>query len=229
MDTLLSTRPIDRLASVAATASDDDELLRRYRDSGDPDAFAYLVRRHARTVLGVCRRILADPQAAEDAFQATFLQLVRKAHTLRSPVALAAWLHATARRTALRHRRPGRPSPPAEPPASAQSPLDSLTARELLTAIEDEIARLPERYRLPLILCYLDGLSKRQAADRLGLSVGAFCGRLDRGRDKLRGALARRGFAPATALGLVVPLSESASAGLIRRTVAVCARGSRRR
>ena len=100
-----------------------------------------------------------------------------------------------------------------------------LTARELLTAIEDEIARLPEQYRLPLILCYLDGLSKREAADRLGLSVGVFCGRLDRGREQLRAAMVRRGFAPTAAFGLLVPLAESASADLIRRTGGICARG----
>src|SRR4029077_16513314 len=175
-----------------------------FRDSGDPEAFETIVRRHARTVLGVCRRILVEPHAAEDAFQATFLQLVRKARTLRSPVALAAWLYATARRTALRHRRPVPPSPAAGPPISGQSPLDMLTARELLAAIEDEIARLPGRYQLPLILCYLDGLTKRQAAERLGLSLGALCGRLERGRDRLRAALVRRGFAPAAVLGLVV-------------------------
>jgi RNA polymerase sigma factor (sigma-70 family) len=225
MANLFPTRAIDKLAEAAASGPDDAELLRRYRDAGDPGAFEAIVRRHARTVLGVCRRILIEPQAAEDAFQATFLQLVRKAQTLHSPVALAAWLHATARRTALRHRRPVPPSPTAEPPDSAQSPLDVLTARELLRAIEDGIARLPERYRLPLILCYLDGLSKRQAADRLGLSVGAFCGRLDRGRDKLRAALVRRGFAPAAALGILVPLAEPAPAELVRRTVGICVRG----
>jgi RNA polymerase sigma factor (sigma-70 family) len=225
MATLFPIREVDRLVHVGTSGSDDAELLRRYRDTGDSGAFEGIVRRHARTVLRVCRRILIDPHAAEDAFQATFIQLVRKAQTLHSPVALAAWLYATARRTALRHRRPVPPAPTAEPPAPARRPLDVLAARELLTAIEDEIARLPERYQLPLILCYLDGLTKRQAADRLGLSVGALCGRLERGRDKLRSALVRRGFAPTAALGLVVPLAESASADLVRRTVGICVRG----
>jgi RNA polymerase sigma factor (sigma-70 family) len=225
MARLFPTRAIDRLVNAATSGSDDAELLRRYRDTGDPEAFEGIVRRHARTVLGVCRRILVDPHAADDAFQATFLQLVRKARTLHSPAALAAWLYATARRTALRHRRPVPPAQLAEPPAPAQSPLDWLTARELLAAIEGEMARLPEQYRLPLILCYLDGLSKRAAADRLGLSVGVFRGRLDRGRDKLRSALVRRGFAPTAALGLLVPFAESASADLVRRTVGICARG----
>ena len=99
---LFQSREIDRLVNFAASGLDDAELLRRYRDSGDSEAFESIVRRHARTVLGVCRRILIEPHAAEDAFQATFLQLVRRARTLHSPVALAAWLCATARRTALR-------------------------------------------------------------------------------------------------------------------------------
>src|SRR5262245_16525593 len=225
MATLFLTRAIDRLVDVAHPGPHDAELLRRYLDTGDPKAFEHIVRRHARTVLGICRRILIDPHAADDAFQATFLQLVRKARTLHAPGALAAWLYATARRTALRHRRPGPPPQSAEPPASAQDPLDLLTARELLAAIEGEIARLPERYQLPLILCSLDGLSKQEAADRLGLPAGVFRGRLDRGRERLRSALARRGFAPAAALGLLVPLTASASAELVRRTVGVCARG----
>src|SRR5262245_1131551 len=226
MATLFLTRAIDRLVDVAHPGPHDAELLRRYLDTGDPKAFEHIVRRHARTVLGICRRILIDPHAADDAFQATFLQLVRKARTLHAPGALAAWLYATARRTALRHRRPGPPPQPAEPPASAQDPLDLLTARELLAAIEGEIARLPERYQLPLILCYLDGLSKQEAADRLGLPAGVFRGRLDRGRERLRSALARRGFAPAAALlGLLVPHPASASAELVGRTVGICARG----
>src|SRR5262245_56894703 len=180
---LFPIREVDRLVQVGSSGSDDAELLRRYRDTGDPEAFERIVRRHARTVLGVCRRILVEPHAADDAFQATFLQLVRKARTLHSPAALAACLCATARRTALRHRRPVPPSQTAEPPAPARGPLDALSAHELLAAIEGEIARLPERYQLPLTLCYLDGLTKRVAAGRLGLSVGAFCGRLDRWRD----------------------------------------------
>src|SRR5262249_60773981 len=94
-----------------------------------------------------------------------------------------------------------------------------------LAAIEGELARPPERYQLPLILCYLDGLSKQEAADRLGLPAGVFRGRLDRGRERLRSALARRGFAPAAALGLLVPLTASASAELVRRPVGSCARG----
>jgi RNA polymerase sigma factor (sigma-70 family) len=218
------TPEIERLVAAAAASIDDAELLRRYRANADADAFAAIVRRHGRTVLGVCSRVLRDPQAAEDAFQATFLQLVRTARSLHSPAALAAWLCTTARRTALRGRRLAATPPLTVPQTSSQSPLDGLTARELLAAIDEEIARLPEPYRLPLVLCYLDGLSKHEAADRLGVSVGVFRGRLDRGRDKLRAALVRRGFAPAALLGLLVPGAGTLSAELIRRTAAVCLR-----
>ncbi|MCI0704257.1 MAG: sigma-70 family RNA polymerase sigma factor [Planctomycetia bacterium] len=223
MGTPVLTREIDKLVNAALPA-DDCELLRRYRDAGDSEAFESIVRRHARTVLGVCQRILIDPHAAEDAFQATFLQFVRKARSLRSPVALAAWLYATARRTALRHRRPVQ-APMTEPHAPGQSPLDLLTARELLQVIEDEIARLPEPYRLPLILCYLDGLTKGEAAERLGLAAGVFRGRLDRGREKLRSALVRRGFAPIAVIGLLVPTAGSVSAELMSRTIGICTCG----
>ncbi|HEV3386935.1 MAG TPA: sigma-70 family RNA polymerase sigma factor, partial [Gemmata sp.] len=225
MANLIRPHEIDRLVIAGNHASDDADLLRRYRDTGDSEAFESIVRRHARTVLGVCQRILLERHASEDAFQATFLQLVRKARTLHSPVALAGWLYRTARRTALRHRRQRSSSAIVDQGDQSQSPLDLLSARELLTAIEEEIARLPEKYQLPLIFCYLDGLRKGEAAERLGLSVGVFRGRLDRGREKLRLALSRRGFAPTAVLGLLVPVGGSASAELVRRTVGICARG----
>ncbi|MBN9517170.1 sigma-70 family RNA polymerase sigma factor, partial [bacterium] len=201
----------------------DADLLARYTATGDPDVFASLVRRHARTVLGACRRVLADAHAAEDAFQATFLQLARKAGGLRHPSALPGWLYRTARRTALRHRPPPPPPPPDRPPV--RDPLDVLTARELLAAVEAEIARLPRAYRLPLVLCYLDGLPRDAAADRLGVPPGVFRGRLDRGRERLRAALTRRGLAPAAALGAFAPAPVAAD--LVARTVSVCAKGER--
>jgi RNA polymerase sigma factor (sigma-70 family) len=222
MANLLRTPEINRLANASIPSSDDAELLNRYRDTGDADAFESIVRRHARTVLGVCQRMLHDSHAAEDAFQATFLQLARKAHTLRSPVVLAAWLYATARRTALRHRQPGSSPLLVEQVSQAKSPLDLLTARELLAAIEDEIARFPEKYQLPLVFCYLDGLKVSEAADRLGLSVGVVRGMLERGREKLRLALTRRGFAPVAVLAMLCPCAGPASAELVRHTMAIC-------
>jgi RNA polymerase sigma factor (sigma-70 family) len=220
-----TTQPLHLRRLVGAADPGDSELLPRYAATGDPEAFAGLVRRHSRSVLGACRRVLADPHAAEDAFQATFLQLARKAATLRTPAALAAWLYRTARRTAFRHRQSAPASTPTDRPAPAPDPLDVLSARELIAAIEDEIDRLPKTYRVPLVLCYLDGLSKTAAAERLGLSPDAFRGRLDRGRDRLRAALARRGFAPAAVLGLLVPAAGPASAELLARTVDICIRG----
>jgi RNA polymerase sigma factor (sigma-70 family) len=221
MSGTLRPRELARLTDAGDRDPADAELLRRYADTGDPEAFARIVHRHARTVLGACRRVLGDPHASEDAFQATFLQLARRVWALRSPAALSGWLYQTARRTALRHRR-RLPPPLHEPPAPARGPLDVLTARELLATIEEEIARLPGVYQLPLVLCYLDGLSRDVAADRLGLSAGVFRGRLDRGREKVRAALTRRGLAPAAVLGLLVPTAGPASAGLVTHTVEVC-------
>ncbi len=211
------------ICELAAADPGDADLLAVYAVTGDPEAFAALVRRHARTVLGACRRVLADAHAAEDAFQATFLQLARKAGGLRHPSALPGWLYRTARRTALRHRPAPPPVPPDPPPA--RDPLDVLTARELLAAVEAEIARLPRAYRLPLVLCYLDGLPRDAAADRLGVPPGVFRGRLDRGRERLRAALTRRGLAPAAALGAFTPAPVAAD--LVARTVGVCAKGER--
>src|SRR5262249_42376085 len=152
-------RPVElgRLVGSADLGPGDAELLRRYAATRDPEAFAVLVRRHARCVLGACRRVLADPHAAEDAFQATFLQLARKAHTLRTPAALTAWLYRTARRTALRHRRPATQPTPTHRPSPARNPLDVPTARGFLAPIEAEIDRLPQTYRLPTGVVYRDG------------------------------------------------------------------------
>jgi RNA polymerase sigma factor (sigma-70 family) len=210
-----------RLEVAADPLVDDSELLQKFA-GGDARAFESLVQRHGQTVLGVCWRLLGDSHAAEDAFQATFLQLARYAHRLDASGTLSGWLYTSARRIALRARRMNFSPLPPDLEASNRHPLDVLSARELLAAIEDEIARLSEPYRIPLVLCYLDGLSKRAAAARLGLPAGVFRGRLDRGREKLRIALMRRGLAPAALLGLLTP---TASADLVNRTLGVCIRG----
>jgi RNA polymerase sigma factor (sigma-70 family) len=220
-----SALELRRLVAADGHGPGDAELLHRFASTGDPEAFEVLVRRHAQTVLGACRRVLGDAHTAEDAFQATFLQLARNAGRVHT--SLAGWLYRTARRTALRQRLRVRNSTPhsAFRIPHSTDPLDALTARELLAAIEDEIARLPEAYRLPLVLCYLDGLAKSAAADRLGLAPGVLRGRLDRGRARLRAALARRGLAPAVAAGLLVPAAGPAAAELLARTVAICVGG----
>ena len=175
----------------------DRELLHRFVARRDEDAFAVLMRRHGPMVLNLARRITGDEQLAEDVFQATFLLLSQKAHTIRRPEALPCWLHGSAhrlgmqaRRSQLRHaQREAWVQPPSPP-----NPLEELTAQEFLTVLDEELRRLPENQRAPLILCCLEGLSQEEAANRLGCSPGAVRGRLERGRNRLRLRLEKRGL-----------------------------------
>src|SRR5436190_23129915 len=152
------------LPTTAEARLADGELLRRFA-AGEQATFTELLRRHGPLVWGVCRRVLGDAHAAEDAFQATFLQLAQRAGALRSDGSLAGWLHTVATRIARRarlaeqrRRRRDRTYVPSTP-ASA----DELTWRELRQMLDAEIARLPEPYRQPLILCYLDNQPQREA------------------------------------------------------------------
>src|SRR5262249_26217231 len=160
-------------------------------------AFAELVARHGLMVLHACRRVLSDGHLAEDAAQATFLVLARKADTIRPPEALAGWLHGVACRVAKKARpaggpQPPRPAVPPDRPAGGGDPLAEVSARELLSVLDEEVRRLPEAYRLPVLLCCLEGLSQEEAARRLGWAAGSLRGRLERGRKRLLERLARR-------------------------------------
>ena len=209
----------------------DGEYLRRFVEDRDEEAFAELVRRNGPLVLRACRSVLRDPAAADDAFQTAFLQLARHAARLTGSPSAAGWLHRTAiraagairRAEARRDRREqaARPAPDAQPPAD-------LTWLEVREAIDAELARLPEKYRLPLLLCYLEGLTYDDAAARLGCSPRALRGRLERGRQLLRRRLESRGL-PAVALALGACACPAVSAGLHQRTMsAVRARAARR-
>ena len=196
-----------RLTAGRPPGPADAELLVRFVTARDGEAFAALVGRHGPLVWGVCRRLLADPRDAEDAFQAAFLVLARRATAVRPPEALAAWLHGVARRVALKaraaaaRRRPRQPEALAgDPPDRRPDPLDQLTARELLAVIDEEVRRLPAAYRLPVVLCYLEGRTQGEAARLLGWTPGSLRGRLDRGRARLQARLTRRGLAPPAAL-----------------------------
>jgi RNA polymerase sigma factor (sigma-70 family) len=189
------------LHRLATPTLADATLLARWRDQRDQDAFALLMARHGPMVLGVCRRILGDMQDAEDVFQATFLVLSRKAAKLRRPEALASFLYGVAVRLARKARASAKRRKLVQPSAEAPEPvdprpqpLDVLTGRELLAVLDAEIARLPERYRLPLLLCLLQGKTVEEAARHLGWSIGSLRGRLERGREKLRQRLGRRGL-----------------------------------
>jgi RNA polymerase sigma factor (sigma-70 family) len=201
---------VRRLAVPVSIAPESDgELLDRFVRRCDEDAFAALVDRHGPMVLRVCRRVLGDEHAAEDAFQACFLVLARRARSIRQSNTLAAWLHSVAARLAFRLRAAAgrRPSAVtgqhADPADTHLDPLAALTARELLAAVDEEIARLPENYQLPVLLCCVEGLSQEEVAARLGWTAGSLKGRLERGRRRLHARLTRRGLTLAAALSAV--------------------------
>jgi RNA polymerase sigma factor (sigma-70 family) len=161
-------------------------------------AFGVLVARHGPMVLGVCRRALADPADVDDAFQATFLVLVRRASSVRAGDSLGRWLYGVARKVAARARvrsqreRSRTTSLDVEPTARESAPDQA----GLLAALEEEVSRLPEKFRAPVVLCHLAGLSHAEAAARLRWPIGTVSGRLSRARGLLKDRLARRGVAP---------------------------------
>ncbi len=210
---------LSQLFRLTSPLPGDAELLRRWVECRDEDAFTALVSRHGRMVFGVCRRVLGNSHDAEDAFQAVFLTLARKAAALRHPEALPGWLHGVAvrlackARTAAVRRRSGEQGVSAgELPDPHPDPLDALSARDLLGLIDREIARLPEKYRPLLVLCDLEGRTQAEAAQLLGWTSGSFRGRLLRGRERLRARLARRGIAPAVLTAMCVQETADAAA-----------------
>ncbi len=209
-------RTIRRIAGPPAERGNEDrQLLEDFLARRDEVAFEALLRRHGPMVLGVCRRLLRDPHDSEDAFQATFLVLLRKASSLRNREVLANWLYGVAYRTALkargsRARRQAHERPAIEEHA-AVADSDAVDRAELQEVLDEELKRLPAKYRLPVILCYLQGVTFAEAARQLGWPAGTVSGRLARARDLLRARLSRRGvtLAPA-AVGAV--LAQEAAA-----------------
>jgi RNA polymerase sigma factor (sigma-70 family) len=209
----------------------DAELLERFarRDGEEAElAFSTLVDRHGPMVLRVCRRALGNAQAAEDAFQATFLVLARRARSLALTGPLGPWLHQVAWRTASRLRAADARRRRHEKAAGmAKAPVeDGRGWDDHGEALHEELGRLPARYRVPLVLCYLEGLTAEQAARQLGWPAGTVRGRLARGRERLRARLVRRGLAPSAA-GLVAALaSRSAWASVPARLLNETARAA---
>jgi RNA polymerase sigma factor (sigma-70 family) len=187
-------------ASVAETT--DAQLLARFVAERDEAAFAEIVRRHGPMVHGVCRRMLGNAHDAEDAYQATFLVLSKRAGFVRKGGALSSWLHGVALRVAARLRQQVRKRTDQSPlPADVpQAERDDVSWREVRLLLDEELARLPEQFRLPMILCYLEGKTRDEAAEELGWSLTTFRGRLERGRERLRRRLERRGVALSAAL-----------------------------
>jgi RNA polymerase sigma factor (sigma-70 family) len=207
----------------------DGPLLRRFATgSGDEAelAFSVLVERHGATVLRVCRSILSDPHSAEDAFQATFLVLVRKAGTLRVRDSVGPWLVGVAYRVASSVRWASARRKDVERGAIGRDPQPLIDPQreELNQAVRDEVDRLPELYRRPILLCYLGGLTHNGAARQLGCPVGTVRSRLAAGRERLRDRLIRRGLAPAGAAFFWV--SDSLRAAPSARLVASTTRAA---
>src|SRR5262249_53961785 len=181
----------------------DQDLLRRFSDQQDEAAFHTLLRRHGPMVLDVCRGLLGSEADAEDVFQATFLTLTRKAASIRNMAAVGTWLHGVACRTALKARAQSatRRKNEARVPARQASEPDELTWREVRQVLHEELAALSERYRAPLVACYLEGQTQGEAAAQLGLAKSTLKERLESGRSLLRARLVRRGLGPAAVLG----------------------------
>jgi RNA polymerase sigma factor (sigma-70 family) len=178
----------------------DGQLLERFLATRDEAAFGAIVRRHGPTVLGVCRRVLPGVQGAEDAFQATFLVLVHKAASVSAHEAIGSWLYSVAYRTACKARVAAARRRAKEVQMvrhEAQHEPDNIW-EELRPLIDQELSRLPEKYRAPIVLCDLQGQTRKQAARQLDCPEGTVSGRLSRGRSMLAKRLARRGLALAT-------------------------------
>lgn len=211
-------RTLSRLRRIANTVDDgrlDAELIERFVASQDEGAFARLVERHGPLVLGVCQRVLQNHHDSEDAFQATFLVLARKARHIRQRVALAGWLYKVAYHLSVKLRASTKRRQQAEQrpvPVEGKLPDDQIAWGDLRLVLDEELSRLPEKYRAPLLLCCLAGCTRDEAAEQLGWTLGALKMRLERGRQLLRTRLARRGLtAPAALLAMLMAQHATAS------------------
>ena len=217
-------RQIERVfAGGGLSGLSEGQLLERFVTRKDDAAFEALVARHGPMVVGVCRKLLRDSNDVDDAFQATFLVLVRKAGSLRRRELLGNWLYGVAfkvasraRSVAIKRQTTETSSDAIESLAFARSGDEAVGSDE---GLHEELHRLPEKYRAPLVLCYLEGLTHEQAADQLSWPVGTVKGRLSRARDLLRTRLVRRGVTFALAGTMLERLPLAARAALPGRLV----------
>ncbi len=218
------------IADLARGDRSDGQLLDLFVQKRDQEAFASLVQRHGPMVLGVCRRILRNPADADDAFQAAFLVLARKAGTLTARELLAQWLHGVAFNTARKLRRSNsrravREKPLAEVPEPSAAGASELQD-ELLALLDEELNRLPERYRTPIVLCDLEGATRKQAARLIGCPEGTVAGRLARARAMLADRLTRRGVMLPAVLLAALRIERSAIAANVPEVLRAVATGS---
>ena len=222
--------PVTALRRLAAhpdeAAGPDEELLHRFRTDRDEAAFAALVRRHGGLVLDVCRTVLRNEADAEDAFQATFISLAAAAGRVRQPAALAGWLHAVAWRTAgkARRARDRRRAHEARVPPQPEAPPPDPSWAEVRQTVHEEVNRLPDRYRVSIVLFYLAGRTQDEVGRALGLSTAGAKKRLERGRDLLRSALDSRGYGPSAVLAAAAVTLPAANAALTSSAVDLAVR-----
>ena len=223
-------RYLHRISGSGGFELTDADLVALYASQREPDAFEAIVRRHASLVLGVCRRVLGSGPDVDDAFQATFLVLARKAHAIRRSDSVGSWLHGVAfnmakqlrKKRAIVHRH--ETSLAATEPSMPMStdPVHQASLRELGAVLDEELQRLPAVCRAAIVACHLEGASTAEAARLLGVPASTLKSRLLRGRELLRKQLERRGVG-LSAVGLVVLLVEQSKAGvtsgLVRTTV----------
>jgi RNA polymerase sigma factor (sigma-70 family) len=191
------------LATETLVTAPDQQLLERFLAARDEKAFRVLISRHGPMVYRVCRRVLPDEQDTEDAFQAAFLVLVRKAGSIRKRKSLASWLHGVAYQVALRARTSSQRRRVREAWVGGRDEAvaaDDRSWREVRAILDEELARLPERLRAPLVLCYLEGLTQDEAAEQLGQTKRTLRRYLERGRTLLGTRLTQRGLALSGAL-----------------------------
>src|SRR6201987_4262709 len=195
----------------------DGQLLASFIDQKDEAAFEALVRRHGSMVFGVCRRVVGNHHDAEDAFQATFLVLARKASSVRPRERVANWLHGVALRSAMKAKtmtakRRGREKQVTEMPEPEATQQDQW--RDLQPLLDQELNGLPENYRLPILLCDLEGKTIKEAAQQFGWPQGTLAGRLARGRKLLAKRLMSRGVVLSVGSLAAVAAQNVAAAGV---------------
>ncbi len=210
--------PLRRLITRQTGSSlPDAQLLENFVARRDEASFEVLVWRHGAMVLALCKRVLRDTHEAEDAFQATFLVFARKAGSIAQGEAVACWLYKVAYRIAIRLRTASANRPTATELADelpAPDMPDDAEWRDLRPLLDDEIAKLPEKYRAPFVLCYLEGRTNEEAAVQLGCPKGTVLSRLSRGREWLRDRLARRGVT-LTAVVFAFTLTRNAASAAL--------------
>ena len=212
-------RRLSTLFSIGTLATESDgHLLERFVTQRDDDAFSALIERHGPMVHRVCRQVLGNPHDAQDASQAVFLVLAKRARSIRSRRSLASWLHGVSLRTAAKARTAAARRREHERKAGemkARDPVDRTTCGDpSWPELHEELSRLPRKFREPIVLCCLEGLTREMAAQQLGWPVGTVQSRLARGQERLRARLLRRGVTLSAGLVANGFAADTASAGM---------------